>query len=98
MIVAVSLAFWLFRFRLQQASKRVTLRMEERLAERTRIAQDLHDTVLQGLLSVSMQMAVANRKLPDSHPTKGDFTNLLTSLKQVAEESRDAAVSEEIGL
>ena len=90
MIGAIALAFWLFRLRLRLASKRVVLRMEERLAERTRIAQDLHDTVLQGLLSVSMQMAVANRKLQDSDPTKRDFTNLLASLRQVAEESRNA--------
>jgi signal transduction histidine kinase len=64
--------------------------MEERLAERTRIAQDLHDTALQGLLSVSMQMAVVNTKLPDSDPVKRDYANLLASLRQVAEESRNA--------
>jgi len=89
-IIATSVAWWLYRLRLRQTSQRITERMEERLAERTRIAQDLHDTVLQGLLSVSMQMAVANTKLPDSQPVKRDFANLLASLRQVAEESRNA--------
>ena len=71
-------------------AKSVALRMDERMAERTRIAQDLHDTVLQGLLSVSMQMAVVNRKLPDSVPVKGEYATLLQTLRQVAEESRNA--------
>ena len=89
-IVAIALVSWLYQLRLRQTAERVTLRMEERLAERTRIAQDLHDTALQGLLSVSMQMAVVNTKLPDSDPVKRDYANLLASLRQVAEESRNA--------
>jgi signal transduction histidine kinase len=42
------------------------------------------------LLSVSMQMAVANTKLADADPVKRDFASLLASLRQVAEESRNA--------
>ena len=37
----------------------INVRFEERLAERTRIAQELHDTLLQGFLSASMQLHVA---------------------------------------
>src|SRR6202040_4273673 len=37
---------------------------EERLAERTRIAQDLHDTLLQGFFAVSMQLHAAVESLP----------------------------------
>jgi signal transduction histidine kinase len=36
---------------------------QERLAERTRIAQDLHDTLLQGVLSASMQLYVVADQL-----------------------------------
>ena len=36
----------LYRSRLRQATARLHLRFEERLAERTRIARDLHDTLL----------------------------------------------------
>src|SRR6266446_7476077 len=35
------------------------LRQEERRRERTRIAQELHDTLLQGLLSATMQLQLA---------------------------------------
>jgi signal transduction histidine kinase len=64
--------------------------MEERLGERTRIAQDLHDTVLQGLLSVSLQLAVTNARLADSEPTKPHYGNILSLLRQLVEESRNA--------
>ena len=43
---------------------------EERLAERTRIAQELHDTLLQGFLSSSMQVHVAADRLPEDSPSK----------------------------
>jgi len=41
-------------------------RYEATLAERARIAQDLHDTVLQGFAGVSMQLKAAERALPDA--------------------------------
>jgi len=49
-------ATWLYQLRTAADGKKVSaLRMDERMAERTRIAQGIcHDTVLQGLLSVSM--------------------------------------------
>ncbi len=40
-------------------------RYEATLAERARIAQDLHDTLLQGFAGVSMQLKAAERALPD---------------------------------
>ena len=50
--------------RLHQLTSRLNVRFEERLAERTRIAQELHDTLLQGFLSASMQVHVAADRLP----------------------------------
>jgi len=60
----------LYRWRVHELRKQLTLRFEERLAERTRIAQDLHDTLLQGLVSASMQLHVANDHLDDNSPAK----------------------------
>ncbi len=48
-----------YRFRLHRLTRQLNVRFEERLAERTRIAQELHDTLLQGFLSASMQLHVA---------------------------------------
>jgi len=89
-LVVLAMASVLYQWRLRQVSRRLTLRMEERIGERTRIAQDLHDTVLQGLLSVSLQLAVANGKLADSEPTKPHYANILGLLRQLVEESRNA--------
>src|ERR1700745_4022651 len=57
-------ALVLVRLRLLALSKRLNFRFEERLSERTRIAQELHDTLLQGFLSASMQLHVADDQLP----------------------------------
>ena len=39
-------------------------RSEERLAERSRIAQELHDTLLQGFIAASMQLHAAVDQMP----------------------------------
>src|SRR5262249_17494139 len=48
-----------YSYRLHQGTRQLHLRFEERLAERTQIAQELHDTLLQGVISASMQLHVA---------------------------------------
>jgi signal transduction histidine kinase len=58
----------LYRIRLLQLTKQLNVRFEERLSERTRIAQELHDTLLQGFLSASMQLDVAVDQLPEGSP------------------------------
>jgi signal transduction histidine kinase len=68
----------------------LTLRYEERLAERTRIAQDLHDTLLQGLVSASMQLHVANDHLASDSPAKPLVGRVMQLMGQVIEEGRDA--------
>ena len=53
---AGSLLWYFYRLRLRQMTARVKLRYTERLAERTRIARELHDTLLQSLAGVSLQL------------------------------------------
>ena len=66
------------------------LRMEERVNERTRIARDLHDTLLQGLISAGMQMDVALDQLPANSPARPSFARVLELMRQVIEEGRNA--------
>jgi signal transduction histidine kinase/ligand-binding sensor domain-containing protein len=80
----------LYRLRLRQMTGRLNLRFEERLAERTRIAQELHDTLLQGFLSVSMQVHVAANRLTADSPAKPTLTRALQLMGQVIEEGRNA--------
>ena len=80
----------LYRWRVHQLSSQLTLRFEERLAERTRIAQDLHDTLLQGLASASMQLHVANDQLAADAPAKPIVGRVMELITQIIEEGRDA--------
>ena len=88
--VALFALFGLFRWRMHQLQSQLTLRFEERLAERTRIAQDLHDTLLQGLVSASMQLHVANDHLADDSPAKPLVGRVMQLMGQVIDEGRDA--------
>lgn len=80
----------LYRLRLHQLTKQLNVRFEERLAERTRIAQDLHDTLLQGFLSASMQLHVAADSLPDDSAARPRLDRVLKLMAQVIEEGRNA--------
>jgi signal transduction histidine kinase len=76
--------------RLLALTKRLNFRFEERLAERTRIAQELHDTLLQGFLSASMQLHVADDHLPADSKAKPLVGRVLELMNNVIEEGRNA--------
>ena len=86
-VAVVILLLWA---RQQRVMRELNLKFEQRLAERTRIAQDLHDTLLQGLLSASMQLHVANELLPPDSPAKPRVGRVLELMGQVIEEGRNA--------
>src|SRR5215813_3931528 len=79
---------FLYRLKLHRLTRQMDLRFEERLAERTRIAQDLHDTLLQGFLSASMQLHVAADQVPDDLPAKPLVNRVLELMREVIEEGR----------
>ena len=87
LIVAVLVVI---RLRVLSVARRMNLRFEERLAERTRIAQELHDTLLQGLLSASMQLHVANEQVEESAPAKPLINRVLGLMGRVVDEGRIA--------
>jgi signal transduction histidine kinase len=82
--------FMFYRWRVREMQAKLTLRFEERLAERTRIAQDLHDTLLQGLMSASMQLHVANDHLAEDSTAKPMVQRVMQLMTQVIAEGRDA--------
>lgn len=90
-MVAIGSMVWLaYELRLRQLTRQWNVRFEERLAERTRIAQELHDTLLQGVLSASMQLNVASDKLSSESPAKPLVRRVLELMGQVIEEGRRA--------
>ena len=87
---AVAMMWLLYQLRVRQLAAAINARFEERLDERTHIAQELHDTLLQGFLSASMQIHVAKDRLPEDSPVKPALTRSLELMAQVIEEGRNA--------
>ena len=81
--------FAIHRLRINQMANKLNIRFEERLAERMRVAQILHDTLLQGVISASMQLHVAVDQLPASSPALAPLQHVLQSMGQVVEEGRN---------
>lgn len=64
--------------------------IDERLAERTRIAQELHDTLLQGFFAVSMQLHTAVDDLPVDFAARPRFSGILGRMDRALEDGRRA--------
>lgn len=66
------------------------LLQEERRKERMRIAQDLHDTLLQGFLTASMQLCLADQCLPADSPAKPVLRRVQNLMRKGIDEGRAA--------
>src|SRR5438477_8244536 len=80
----------LYRRRVSYLQRQANIRFEERLAERTRIAHELHDTLLQGFLSASLQLHVAVEHLPKDAPERPQLLHIQELIGKVLAEGRDA--------
>ncbi len=87
LLLLVSAAYLM---RVQQIVRQSRILLEERLEERERIARELHDTLLQGVLSASLQLDLAEDQLPEDSPTKPLVRRVLQMMRQVVEEGRNA--------
>jgi len=64
-VAAVLVLVWgLYRLRLHQLQRRFNAGLEARVSERTRIARELHDTLLQNLHGLMFQFQAARNMLP----------------------------------
>jgi signal transduction histidine kinase len=67
------------------------IRQEDvRLEERTRIAQELHDTLLQTFVSASMHLGAAVLRVAQDSPVKNQLDRTLEIMRQGIEEGRSA--------
>lgn len=66
------------------------LRQEERCRERNRIACELHDTLLQGLLSATMQLQIAEGWVPSDSPAKPLLSRVHNLMRKGIAEGRAA--------
>ena len=89
-LLLVALAARVIRARVLFVAREVTLQMKARNNERMRIAQDLHDTLLQGLLSASFQLSVAQDQLAPSAKARPLVERVSSLLRQLVTEGRNA--------
>ena len=89
-ILAVAGLLWLwYRLRLRQMAARVNLVYNERQAERTRIARDLHDTLLQSFQGLVLRLQVVDEWLPEGK-AKEELEQTLERADQAIAEGRSA--------
>ena len=80
-----------YRLRLRQIAEQFNVRLEERVNERTRIARDLHDTLLQSFHGLMLRFQAVQNMLPEE-PVKAR-QSLQTAIDRAAQaitEGRDA--------
>jgi signal transduction histidine kinase len=80
-----------YQLRVRQLAYQFNMRLEERVSERTRIARDLHDTLLQSFQGVLPRFQAAIYKLPE-HPVDARETleAAVDQASQAITEGRDA--------
>jgi signal transduction histidine kinase/ligand-binding sensor domain-containing protein len=90
-LVVASLITAIYFLRLRRIAGQIQSRFEERLAERTRIARELHDTLLQSFHGLIFRFQAADNLLP-ARPTEAKQTldSALDDAAQAITEARDA--------
>jgi signal transduction histidine kinase len=80
-----------YRLRLRQLAQQLDVRFDERLAERSRIARELHDTLLQSFQGTVLRFRAVTYMLPD-RPADARVTleNTIDLARQAITEARDA--------
>src|SRR5262245_238850 len=80
-----------YRWRLRQIAHTFSVRLDERVNERTRIARELHDTLLQSFQGLMLRFQTARNLMP-AHPGKAieALDGALDRADQAIAEGRDA--------
>lgn len=86
---ALGLLWAIYLWRLRQISAQMRGRLEERLAERTRIARELHDTLLQSFQGLMLRFQVVHDLLSPGR-AKEEFEQALERADQAIAEGRSA--------
>jgi len=89
--VSGALILWaLYRLRVHQIEATAGARFDERLAERTRLARDIHDTLLQTIQGSKMVADDALDRATDAARMRGAMENLAEWLARAMQEGRAA--------
>jgi signal transduction histidine kinase len=87
--VSLALLAVVYRLRVHQVAAQVRGRLEARLAERERIARELHDTLLQGMQGLIWRFQAATNRIPATEPARELMEHSLERADKLLGESRD---------
>ena len=89
--IVLILLWGAYQFRVRQLADQFNMRLEERVSERSRIARDLHDTLLQSFQGLVFRFQAARYQLPN-RPEEASKTldSALVSADQAIAEGRRA--------
>ena len=90
-VVFLILLWGIYRLRVQQLQHQFAIGLEARVNERTRIARDLHDTLLQSFHGLLLRFQAATNLLPE-RPVEAEqrFKSAIDQAAQAITEGRDA--------
>jgi signal transduction histidine kinase/ligand-binding sensor domain-containing protein len=91
--LGIMLTILIYRLRVAQISRMLSARFDERLAERTRVAREIHDTFLQTVQGSKMVADHALKNPADHTRMVRAMEQLSTWLAQATEEGRAALIS-----
>jgi signal transduction histidine kinase/ligand-binding sensor domain-containing protein len=87
----VGLLWGIYRLRVRQLQHQFAIGLEARVNERTRIARDLHDTLLQSFQGLILRFQAATNLLPERPlEAKQRFESAIDQAAQAVTEGRDA--------
>jgi len=87
----LAMIWGIHELRVRQLAAQFNMRLEERMSERTRIARDLHDTLLQSFQGLVFRFQAARYHLPDRPEEASDaLDTALVSADQAIAEGRSA--------
>ncbi|MFC7286875.1 two-component regulator propeller domain-containing protein [Herminiimonas glaciei] len=84
-----ALLFFFYRINARRAAEHVRARLEERHAERERIARELHDTLLQGVYGLILRFQAVAQSIPNDHAARIGLEKALDRADEVLNEGRD---------
>lgn len=88
-LAALALGYALYSLRVRQIAAIICAVMDERQAERERIARELHDTLLQGIQGLMMRFQAASYLIADGHPAKPVIETAMDRAEDVLVEGRE---------
>jgi signal transduction histidine kinase len=89
-VAVLACLLWLaYSMRLRAVASRIRMRMSERVAERERIARELHDTLLQSVQALTLRMQWAVDEMPEGAHARPRLEKAIDQADQVIAEGRD---------